>query len=366
MKSGDGFAMEVDKSDLHHTRIIALPECTLKEGQVRVSVDSFALTANNITYAVFGDAMKYWNFFPASSIGWGRVPVWGFGTIIESLSPELEEGERIYGYFPMASHIILEPERIHEDGFRDGVEHRDGLSAVYNSYSRIASDPGYRADYENQQMLFSPLFKTSFLIDDLLAEHSFYGAEQVILSSASSKTALALAWLLQKRGNIQTIALTSRRSRAFVRNSQIYSQAVLYEEITDHLPYKPAVFVDFAGNADHLRLVHETLGDELKASVQVGAADWSGPKSATSSEPLPGPKPAFFFAPSQGEKRVREWGPEDFERRVRTEMLEFYEPASRWIKTVRGIGGEAIQECYERALKGEITPSEGYILGFNV
>lgn len=358
--------MEVDKSDLFHTRIVTLPEKALKDGQVRVAIESFALTANNITYAVFGDAMKYWNFFPASSIGWGRVPVWGFATIIESSSPELEEGERIYGYFPMASQIILEPERIREDGFRDGAEHRDGLSTVYNSYSRIASDPAYRADFENQQMLFSPLFKTSFLIDDLLAELNFHGADQVILSSASSKTALALAWLLKKRGNIRTIALTSQRSRSFVRNSQVYDEAILYEAIAEDLTARASVLVDFAGNADHLRLVHETLGDDLKASVQVGAADWSGPKSAATAEALPGPKPEFFFAPSQGEKRVKEWGPEEFERRVRDEMLEFYEPASHWIKTVRGIGSEAIQECYERALNGKIMPSEGYVLSFNV
>ena len=41
-------------------------------------VDRFALTANNITYAVMGNQLKYWSLFPAPS-GFGIVPVWGFG-----------------------------------------------------------------------------------------------------------------------------------------------------------------------------------------------------------------------------------------------------------------------------------------------
>ena len=48
--------------------------CTLQPGQIRVKVNSFALTSNNITYAAFGDAMSYWQFWPTDDAVWGVIP----------------------------------------------------------------------------------------------------------------------------------------------------------------------------------------------------------------------------------------------------------------------------------------------------
>ena len=45
---------------------------------MRLAIVSFALTANNITYAAFGDAMNYWQFFPVpgdDGAAWGCIPV---------------------------------------------------------------------------------------------------------------------------------------------------------------------------------------------------------------------------------------------------------------------------------------------------
>ena len=47
-------------------------------------MDKFALTANNVTYAAFGDAMHYWKFFPGPDDESGRVPVWGFADVADS------------------------------------------------------------------------------------------------------------------------------------------------------------------------------------------------------------------------------------------------------------------------------------------
>jgi hypothetical protein len=37
----------------------------LATGRPGFRVEKFALTANNITYAAFGEAMNYWGFYPA-------------------------------------------------------------------------------------------------------------------------------------------------------------------------------------------------------------------------------------------------------------------------------------------------------------
>ena len=90
----------VRKDQLTSTQIHVHTLPTLPEGQVRVATGRFALTSNNITYAAFGEAMNYWRVFPVLHAdgtpdpAWGCIPVWGFGTVVESRCPEGAAGER--------------------------------------------------------------------------------------------------------------------------------------------------------------------------------------------------------------------------------------------------------------------------------
>ena len=63
-----GQRLLIHRSDMHRTRMAPDPDSPalrpLQPGQARLAVEHFALTANNITYAAFGEAMKYWQFFP--------------------------------------------------------------------------------------------------------------------------------------------------------------------------------------------------------------------------------------------------------------------------------------------------------------
>src|ERR1700733_4983663 len=178
----------------------ALPDETLL-----VKVDRFAFTANNITYATLGDQLKYWQLFPAPE-GFGNIPVWGFGEVIVSRHPSIATGERLFGYFPMATHLVIEASDVSKRGLRDAAEHRQGVAPVYNAYSRISGDAAFEGLGGDYQALLRPLFMLSFLVDDFLGEHDFFGARSVVLSSASSKTAFGLAHLLHTlRKNIRVI-----------------------------------------------------------------------------------------------------------------------------------------------------------------
>src|SRR5262249_1780193 len=162
---------------------------------------------NNVTYAVAGDMMSYWSFFPAEA-GWGRVPVWGFADVAASRCRGIDAGIRVFGYFPMSTHLVVEPDRGGPAGLADGRPARRPLPAVYNNYSTCAHDPGYRVEDEDALMVFRPLFMTAFVLDDFLAEGGFFAARAVILSSASSKTAVGLAFLLHRRRACEVIGLT--------------------------------------------------------------------------------------------------------------------------------------------------------------
>src|SRR6266540_7027110 len=98
----------VKRDDLRECRIAESEVSGLGPGQALLRVDSFGLTANNVTYAVFGEAMSYWGFFPAPD-GWGRVPMWGFAEVERSEAPGVEPGTRIYGYLPPSSHLVVRP-----------------------------------------------------------------------------------------------------------------------------------------------------------------------------------------------------------------------------------------------------------------
>jgi hypothetical protein len=177
----------VDRNDLSSTAVAEVAVPTIGPGQVLLRVDRVGMTANNVTYAVFGDAMHYWDFFPAPT-GYGRVPLWGFCEVEASEVEGVEVGTRLYGYLPTSSHLVVEPTGVGPRGFRDASAHRQHLPSPYNGLTTTTHDPAYERDREDLQVLYRPLFMTSFMLADFLQDNGFFGAEAVVLSSASSKT----------------------------------------------------------------------------------------------------------------------------------------------------------------------------------
>jgi len=351
----------VSRNDISKYKIDAdVSLAALADGEVLLKVDHFSFTANNITYAAFGDAMKYWDFFPAKE-GWGMVPVWGFADVVESKADDVEVGERFYGYFPMASHLKVTPTKLSAAGFTDGAAHRQHLSPIYNFYANTMTDPAYRADMEELQMIFRPLFMTSFLIDDFLDDNGFFGAEQVVLSSASSKTAYGLAFLLAQRKGIKVIGLTSAGNVAFVEGMGSYDETATYDNIASLDGSKPTVYVDMAGSGDVRSSVHAHFADTLKYSCSVGASHWD---QMGANSDLPGPAPTLFFAPSQGEKRAKDWGQKGLQARTGAAWLKFIHAAAGWTNIKKQAGTEAIAKVYSDTASGNVTPSDGNILSF--
>ncbi len=352
----------VRKDQLATTRLEEAADQPLEEGQIRVQVASFALTSNNITYAAFGDAMNYWQFFPTGEDGWGLVPVWGFADVVQSLHPGVAVGERLYGYFPMASSAVLTPQRLNAQNFVDGAPHRAALHAVYNQYVRVVTDPFYTADSEDVQSLLRPLFITSWLIDDFMADNAFFGANTLLLSSASSKTAYGTAFQLIQRPGIEVVGLTSAGNKAFCESLGCYSRVLTYEELDQVAQDAACVYVDFAGNAALRKDVHARFAN-LKYSCSIGGthvAQLGGGKD------LAGPRPVLFFAPAQIKKRVGEWGGAEFGKRLVEAWQAFTakvtDTKAPWLLVQRHKGPEAAQAAYAQVLAGKGDPRVGHTL----
>ena len=352
----------VKRDDLHKTRIEEdgdAPE--LAEGQALLEIDCFGLTANNITYAVMGDAMSYWKFFPTGEDGWGRVPMWGFANVADGNGTGLEDGARVYGYLPPSTYLVVQPSDAGERGFTDLSPHRAELPSAYQGYRLTEDDPLYEHGSEAAQMLFWPLFFTSWLIDDQIADEGFYGAETIVISSASSKTAIIAAFQLAQREDApKLIGLTSPGNREFVEGLGIYDGVAGYDEIAD-LPDGKAAYVDMSGDGEVRWDVHERYGDDLTHDMPVGMSHHEQ-LSAGRHGKLRGPTPEFFFAPTRAKKRISDWGGRELDDRMAAAWKPFVEFADGWLEVRTSSGPEGLAETYLEVLDGKVPPQAGHVV----
>ena len=352
----------VKRDDLRDCRVAESRPQELEPGQALLRIDRFGLTANNVTYAVFGEAMSYWKFFPADE-GWAHVPMWGFAEVERSEAEGVEPGTRVYGYLPPSSHLVVTPADVDGRGFVDGAPHRAPLPSAYQRYSLTGPDPFYRTETEELQMLLRPLFFTSFLIDDQLADEGLASRGPILISSASSKTAIGAAFLLARREGVELVGLTSQRSAEFVQGLEIYDRTVAYDEI-DSLERGPATYVDLSGDGEVRHAVHSRFGDQLVYSMAVGATHWEGFGDGQAQE-LPGPSPVFFFAPDRVVKRSQDWGAAELQTRAAEAWDPFCDWTGGWLEVVRGQGFDAVRSAYLDVLEGRVEPKAAHVLSLH-
>jgi hypothetical protein len=337
------------------------PSPALGAGEARIRIDRFGLSANNVTYAVYGRTMRYWDCFPGpveDGVAWGRVPVWGFGDVIESDVPGLAEGRRLYGYFPMGDELVVRPGRLDEQGFSDVTPDRGAIPSVYARYGYADADRIYRSDREPQQMLLWPLFVTSFVVDDFLGDHGLFGAGTVVVSSASAKTAIGAAFLLAGRAGVDVVGLTSPGNADFVRSLGCYGTVLTYDDV-DRLTVTDTCYIDVAGRRDVTHAVHTRLGDHLRHSMVVGDTHWDD--DATGDGTLPGPRPEFLFAPDQIAKRRTDWGRDGSESAVAGAWDRFVPWTDGWLTLRTREGAVEVESAFRDLLDGRVDPRVGDI-----
>ncbi len=325
-----------------------------------MAVERFAVTTNNISYAVAGDMLDYWGFFPAEA-PWGRIPVMGLGSVVESSHPDIAVGGRYFGFYPMAAEAVLTVEP-RGDAFRDVGSHRAKHATVYTDFRDVATDPMFRQEQADEYLLLWGMFMTSFLVDDYLADNDFKGAAQTLVTSASSKTSISLAACLARRDGHRAIGLTSERNRAFVEGLGLYDRVITYDEIDQLDATTPSTVVDMAGSATVRSAVHNHFGDNLTASLTVGATHWEDRGSADApGEVLPGPTPEFFFAPGQSAKRSEEWGPNELAQRIAASFHALLDGTDTWLTVEHRTGPDGVESTYRDLLEGRADPAIGFV-----
>jgi len=321
--------LEVRRNSFGEAEVHLEPLAQLREGEIRLRIDRFAVTANNLSYAGTGDMLGYWNFFPASEPStWGRVPAVGYAEVIETRNADIAIGGRFHGWFPMAETVTIRA-AVTRDGFRDDGEHRQAHAAIYRTFTRTDLDPLHddAADGEDRHALLRVLLLTGFLAEEFFADSGgavadgaapFFGAEQVVVVSASSKTAIGFAQRASKREGLSVVGLTSADNAEFVRSLGFYDSVVTYDDIDDAsrgIALVDTIVIDMAGNPRVLGAVHHHLGDRVRHSMMIGKSHHDA-AMPTTVEALPGAAPRFFFAPTELNRLVDGWGAAEYRRRT--------------------------------------------------
>ena len=356
---------QVDKKMFFTHELVELPaeQDAIEEGQILVKIDCFAYTANNITYAATGDIIRYWEFFPARGAQqdqMGVIPVWGFADVVASKVEDIPVGDRIYGYFPPTAFLTMNPIKVQSQRFFEGAEHRRTLPMGYNLYRRVSNEPSYDPQFDNDRALLFPLYLTSFCLWDNLQDQSWFGAKQVVVLSASSKTSIGLGYALQ--GDDQSpksVGITSNRNVETVTKMDIWEEVIAYDEIDQLDPSTPTVIVDMSGNNDVLVALHNHFGDQMKFTLKVGLTHWAkaNPNAGTNNK-----RSKFFFAPAHIEKRFQDWGPARFDEKVNRFFSQAVEKSKTWLTYNEMQGLESLAKVHPEVCKGTRPPTEGIII----
>lgn len=354
---------QTNKSELTKSRIVDSKTGDLGDKQIKVKIDRFAFTANNITYAVMGEQLRYWEFFNPqgeNSEQWGIIPVWGFADVTQSNCADVPVGDRLFGYFPPAHEQIMTPSRISPGMFIEASAHRTSLPAGYNMYRRVKAEPGYNPELDNERMLLFVLHLTSFCLHQMLISNDWFGAEQVVIISASSKTSTGLAYGLANDENApKVVGLTSARNLDLVNQIDAYDSALSYDHTKEIDASKPTVIIDMSANTSVLSQLHIHLGNNMRFTSNVGLTHWEEPQQVVG---IIQERSKMFFAPDEIQRMIKEWGQTEFDRKSMTYVAHSVAQSRAWMKIRELNGLHELADAYASVCDGSISPDEGLVV----
>ncbi len=333
------------------------------EGEVLVEIECFGLTANNLTYAVLGQALQYADFFPVpADVDGARealLPVWGMATVRASRSAVIAEGARLYGYFPAARYALLTPAQGTPAGFRVERAWLPASHGVYHLYSEPDRDPFFTPGQEGLMVVMRPLFLTGLLFADYLAVHEFMGADAVLISSAGSKTAFGAAVAIRRqRAELPVIGLASTRAVAQASAFGVYDQVIAYDDLA-RLPTGRVLYADIAGSMPLRRALDAQLGERLVHHTQVGLTHWA--EGNFGGEAGKAARDGVFFAPSWTARRRAELGSSFFASLSAGWHAQFAE-ALKHFHVSEERGGEAVAREFQALVDGRVEPTRAPVL----
>jgi hypothetical protein len=210
------------------------------------------------------------------------------------------------------------------------------------------------------------------------------GADLILISSASSKTAFCLAYCVQKRiarkgipSSTKIVGLTSEGNIKFTQGLGLYHEVLTYDQLNpSSIPSgQKGIFIDLTGNPKLQVQILSDFKSTFVAAVNLGVTtltpdadteplnDWSKGTAFGDAKPSTGPvRMEPFFMPEWLACRRQQFSISEITSVQMEAWSNLMRDCKDWVKIERVFGGEAVQAVYNGAVKGGLGPETGYIL----
>jgi hypothetical protein len=230
---------------------------------------------------------------------------------------------------------------------------------------------------EEYMLALRVLFETGYGLCDHFTELGFHGADRIVLSSASSKTAFATAFCVRRlQPQMEVVGLTSGADGLRFCSSlgaigsggmfeSMFTELIAYDDIEERLDSgTTTLYIDCAGSSALTHRVHTHLGDALLHSCAVGRTHIT--EGADAGQPLPalpGPKPVFFFIPTWKRLKTEELGQFKLQLSLAELYMPFVAACRHQIDLAMGFGLSDVETAYtEMADSGNSIPNVAHVL----
>lgn len=370
--------LNILRSDISVTAINTVKmQQDLLDGFVELQIQRFALTSNNITYAVMGDSFNYWDFFPAHKnkesnqepLQYGVLPVWGVAVVINSKVKGITRGSRYFGFFPATTHILVKPNSLTQNSFVDSVDHRADLPLAYNQYTILANNDELTPEAiqsENERMLLYPLHITSFLLYEYFNDLAWLSSKQVLILCASSKTAIGLAYGIKDRLiDLNLVGMTSSNKVKTLQELELYDEVIAYTNVNKINFTLPTVVIDMSGNVQLEVELKSMLGDNMIHYSKVGLTHNVSTKLKRPKTKIADERTEVFFAPTQIKKLIDILGYSEFKQLSTNYLTKSFDFTGKWLNYQYIYGLEQMIKIYPDVLNGKIPANIGLIINLN-
>lgn len=273
----DSIVQVLRKDDYSQQTLCTLPASTpldeLPPSSVRVRPTIIALTVNNLSYAIGGDMLHWWDTYPVplslpppyhDRDRYGIVGAWGYATVLESSIASLVPGTFLRGYLPVSTlPTVLQLAPAGAKGhWIESSPHREKLFPLYQRYvvadsidSTIDLASPHKLDSLAWDVVLGVLWECGYLLNrfcfplgrSVKPIHPFGDGQwtsddadlsetAVVLLAASGKTALSFAQQLHDARNpgsgpLTVVAVTSQSATAFLQGTSYHAGVISYDDL---------------------------------------------------------------------------------------------------------------------------------------
>lgn len=358
------------------SRIYEVPPCD--PDHIVLRIDKFSMTQMTIGYLMKGFTRTfggYHHFFSSKEDGVYRSAAWGIATVIESGHLKVPVGTRLFGPMPICKYFhqkVLRTIPASRNGDDPPVVEFQNEDMPFNmqrfqEYEILAPSSAEDPEFEDWKLATKEIYTMAFYMDEQLLTETGQ-INSVIISCASSKTAMALAYCLKMRGGSaieremeHLVGLTSKEHYDFVVSTGLYQEVYTYDDVESLPTDKTIVYMDFKCDGALRQAITLKLGTNLMYNMVLGPAVFQKRMKDQVFEKRA--REVIFDESTWRERRrmVAEVTKTGRNEKLRNSYKAYVERMKRYITVRHSCGLEQVKDVYENIYGNKASPAELHV-----